>query len=265
MTAVGSDTTFFTFPNTNRNIAAGGLLLLVTTDPAGDPNHPLATGWNVTKDENNQVNGVGAHSPRYMVANFAGDGLPDDGKFVLILRNHNNKRGKTDNLIDIAGFDDNLTVAKEEAGYTNLWPLKGGVRSATLSNNKLEKDQVHRRQRDHIWGTSSTNYGRNGGNHHDDAAWRGVGWTSVGYKRNAARNNVHGGTPGYQNNAVKSEGGDAIASVVISEIMFDTSRNLPQWIEIQNLSNTYGINLNNWSLFIVNHHLKADGEDYTER
>ena len=95
-------------------------------------------------------------------------------------------------------------------------------------------------------------------------ALRDVDWTSVGYKRNAARNNTHGGTPGYQNNVVKSEGGDAIASVVISEIMSDTSRNLPQWIEIQNLSNTYGINLNNWSLFIINHHLKADGEDYKD-
>ena len=125
-------------------------------------------------------------------------------------------------------------------------------------------NQVHRRQRDHIWGTSSTNYGRNGGNHHDDTAFRGVGWTSLGYRRKADRNNVNGGTPGYDNGALLDRGGDAKASIVISEIMLDISRNLPQWIEIQNLSNTKGVTLTNASLFIVNHSLKADGTDYTE-
>ena len=264
VTAVGQDNVFYDFPDADRKVPAGGLLLLVDTDPANDPNHPLQTGWNITKNAANQVNGVGAHSPRYMVADFKDDGLPDDGKFVLILRNRKDKRGIAEHLIDIAGYDDDLKVSAEDAGFTNLWPLKGGVRDAQLSNNKLEVNQVHRRQKDSIWGTSSTNYGRNGGNHGDDTAWRGVGWTSVGYKRNAARNSAHGGTPGFPNGAIKSDGGDAIAALVISEIMYDTSRNLPQWVEIQNLSNSIGVNLNNASLFIVNHHLKADGTDYTE-
>ncbi|MCE2400192.1 lamin tail domain-containing protein [Candidatus Poribacteria bacterium] len=264
VTAVGQDNVFYDFPDADRKVPAGGLLLLVDTDPANDPNHPLQTGWNITKNAANQVNGVGAHSPRYMVADFKDDGLPDDGKFVLILRNRKDKRGKAEHLKDIAGYDDNLKVSAEDAGFTNLWPLKGGVRDAQLSNNKLEVNQVHRRQKDSIWGTSSTNYGRNGGNHGDDTAWRGVGWTSVGYKRNAARNSAHGGTPGFPNGAIKSDGGDAIAALVISEIMLDTSRNLPQWVEIQNLSSSIGVNLNNASLFIVNHHLKADGTDYTE-
>ena len=271
------DDEFFSFGDKDVKISGGGVLLLPRTDPAADPDHPLAAGWNIDKGANDQVNGVGAHSPRYLIMNDegkrnfndgfnGGKGLPDSGDFVLILRSGTDKRGKAEKLQDIAGHagGNTLKVSSNEAGYTNLWPLKGGVRDATLSNNKLERDQVHRRQRDHIWGTSSTRYDRNSGNHHDDTAWRGVGWTSVGYKRNTARNDAHGGTPGYQNNAVKSEGGDAIASVVISEIMYDTSRNLPQWIEIQNLSNTYGINLNNWSLFIINHHLKADGEDYLD-
>ena len=268
VTGVGSDTRFFAFPNSNRTIPAGGHLLLVDTDPRGDPDHPLATGWNIGRAANDQVNGVGAHSARYMVADFDGNGLPDNGLFVLILRNHNNKRGSANNLIDIAGYVDGdnktLTVSVNEAGFTNLWPLSGDVRPATLSNNKLEVNKVHRRQRDHIWGTSSTNYGRNNGNHHDDAAFRDVGWTSLGYRRKADRNNVNGGTPGYDNGALLDRGGDAKASIVISEIMLDISRNLPQWIEIQNLSNTKGVTLTNASLFIVNHSLKADGTDYTE-
>ena len=264
VTAVGQDNVFYNFPNANRWIEANSLLLLVDTDPASDDNHPLATGWNIEKNAANQVNGVGAHSPRYMVTNFAGDGMPDSGEFVLILRNVNNKRGKPEKLQDIAGYDTTLKVGAEQAGYTNLWPLKGGVRNAELGNNKLEVNQVHRRQKDNIWGTSSSRYNRNSGNHHDDTAWRGVNWTSIGYKRNATRGNVNGGTPGFSNTLLKSSGADAKASIVISEIMYDASRNLPQWIEIQNLSSSIGVTLNNASLFIVNHHLKADGTDYTE-
>ena len=265
VTAVGSDVNFFTFPdNDNAKIAAGGLLLLVKSDPSGDPNHPLAAGWNVAKNAANQVNGVNSSSPRYLVADFAGDGLPDDGEFVLILRNTNDdgKLKKPENLIDIAGYSTKLKVAAEDAGFTNLWPLKGGVRSAELGHNKLAVSEVHRRQKDNIWGTSSTNYGRDGGNHHDDTAWRNDGWTGIGYKRNAAANNVNGGTPGYQHGTLKSEGIAQGSQVIISEIMFDASRNLPQWIELQNLSTSTGVNIDNWSIFVVNHNLNVDGADY---
>ena len=265
VTAVGSDVNFFTFPdNDNAKIAAGGLLLLVKSDPSGDPAHPLAAGWNVAKNAANQVNGVNSSSPRYLVADFAGDGLPDDGEFVLILRNTNDdgKLKKPENLIDIAGYSTKLKVAAEDAGFTNLWPLKGGVRSAELGNNKLAVSEVHRRQKDNIWGTSSTNYGRDGGNHHDDTAWRNDGWTGIGYKRNAAANNVNGGTPGYQHGTLKSEGIAQGSQVIISEIMFDASRNLPQWIELQNLSTSTGVNIDNWSIFVVNHNLNVDGADY---
>ena len=265
VTAVGSDVDFFTFPdNDNVKIAAGDVFLLVKSDPSGDPSHPLAAGWNVAKNAANQVNGVGAHSPRYLVANFAGDGLPDDGEFVLILRNTNDngKLKKPENLIDIAGYSTKLKVSANEAGFTNLWPLVGGVRNAELGNNKLEVDQVHRRQKDNIWGTSSTNYGRDGGNHADDTAWRGDGWTGIGYKRNAAANGINGGTPGYNHGTLKSEGIAQGSQVIISEIMFDASRNLPQWIELQNLSTATGVNIDNWSIFVVNHNLNVDGSDY---
>ena len=265
VTSVGSDVDFFTFPdNDNVKIAAGEVFLLVKSDPSGNPSHPLAAGWNVAKNAANQVNGVGGHSPRYLVANFAGDGLPDDGEFVLILRNTNDngKLGKPENLIDIAGYSTKLKVSAADAGFTNLWPLKGGVRNAELGNNKLEKDQVHRRQKDNIWGTSSTNYGRDSGNHADDTAWRNDGWTGIGYKRNAAADSVNGGTPGYKHGTLKSEGIAQGSQVIISEIMFDASRNLPQWIELQNLSTATGVNIDNWSIFVVNHNLNVDGSDY---
>ena len=263
VTAVGQDNAFITFPNADRVIGANSVLLLVASDPEFDQNHPLQTGWNITEGANIQAKGVGAHSPRYMVVSFAGNGLPDDGNFVLILRNHNNKRGQAAHLIDIAGYDTDLKVSAEEAGYTNLWPLKGGVRDAQLSNNKLAVNEVHRRQKDNIWGTSSTNYGRNGGNHHDDAAWRNVGWTAIGYKRNSVPSGMLGGTPGYQNNTLVNRGATAINNVIISEIMYDTSRNTPQWIELQNMSDTHGVDVNQWSIFVDNYHLMDPDTDYT--
>ena len=138
-------------------------------------------------------------------------------------------------------------------------PLVGGVRNAELGNNKWVVGEVHRRQKDNIWGTSSTNYGRNDGNHHDDTAWRNVGYTGIGYKRSAAVGNENGGTPGYDNGASKSADAAALDPVIISEIMYDSSRRLPQWIEIMNTSTTVGVNLTNWAIDVVNHSKMADG------
>ena len=260
VTAVGSDTAFFTFPNNdNAKIKAGGILLLVASDPSGDPSHPLAAGWNVAKNAANQVNGVNANSPRYLVGAFGSNGLPKED-FVLILRSHNNKRGTAEHLIDIAGYHMKLKKPAESADYTNLWPLKGGVTSAEFGRNKLEEGKVHRRQKDNIWGTGSAN-GKNEENH---TAWRDAPYTGVGYKRTAAVNNVNGGTPGYDNGASKSADAAALEPVIISEIMYDTSRRLPQWIEIMNTSTTVGVNLTNWAIDITNHAQNADGTDYTD-
>ena len=44
----------------------------------------------------------------------------------------------------------------------------------------------------------------------------------------------------------------AAAPVTISEIMYHTGRNLPQWIELYNHSLTDGVNLNDWTLEIEN-------------
>ena len=194
------------------------------------------------------------------------EGLPNDGEFVLILRSrkHADDTGKATNIIDIAGYSTKLKIAAEDAGFTNLWPLVGDVRSAELSNNKLMVNEVHRRQKDNVWGTSSTNYGRDGGNHADDTAFRNVGWTGIGYRRNATPNAINGGTPGHDNSSLKGDGAAATDPVIISEVMFDSSRRLPQWIEIQNLSTTVGIDLTNWAIDIVNHAENADGGSFED-
>ena len=283
VTVVGEDVSLFQFGDKDAKIPAGGVLLCVFTDPRDDDDHPVATGWNIDKGAGDQINGVNdgsdaskRYTPRYIVIKdndkrvYNEAALGDEGfpaEFVLILRSrrHNDDVGKDTNIWDIAGYDTSLKVPAEDAGFTNLWPLKGAVRSAQLSNNKWDVGTVHRRQKDNVWGTSSTNYGRNDGNHADDTAFRNVGWTGIGYRRNAAQGNENGGTPGYPNNALQSNETQAGADpVVITEVMYATGSrsNIPQWIELYNSSKTVGVNLDGWQLTIVNHDQDVGGGTY---
>ena len=260
ITAVGAIKRVFTLPEIpgGQAVGAGKVLLVTATDPASDPNHPLAPGYNVQKNNENQALGVGPNHPvKYIVRNFENE-LPNDGKFVLTLRTRND-RNNHEGVIDIAGWHDNLG---EDTGtsFTNLWPLSN-YPAPSANQNRFHEDTVHRRQHTGITGTKRSRTDR--GDNADDGAFRDHGWTSIGYKRNTRPSNAHGGTPGYLNNTLKSEGGDATNNVVISEIMFDTSRNTPQWIELQNLSSAYGINVNNWSIFVKNYHLMDPDTDYT--
>ena len=85
-----------------------------------------------------------------------------------------------------------------------------------------------------------------------------TGYTGIGYKRTAGDGAANGGTPGYVDDAAKVYNKDtdhekyAAAPVSISEIMYHTGRNLPQWIELYNHSLTDGVNLNGWTLDIEN-------------
>ena len=271
VTAVDSDKEFFNFFDKDIKIPAGGVLLLVTSDPSENPDHPLAAGFNIEKGANNQANGINADSPRYLIMKKGeagndkrglqptyadGEGLPNNGEFVLILRNGLDKEGKAEKLIDIAGYDTNLSVNSATA-FTDLWPLSNYPK-ADVPLNKLEANKVHRRQHAGIDGTRTTDKKDNA----DHGAFRDVGWTSIGYKRNASPSAAHGGTPGYPNGALQSEGDNITGPVVISEIMFDHSRNYPQWIELYNPSKMHGANIDNWSIFIVNHNDNADGTEY---
>ena len=243
-----------------RKISKDGILLVTNSDPAGDEDHPLAAGYNVMKNNANQANGVGpGHAVSYIVRSFDNE-LPDDGNFVLTLRTTNDKDNH-EGIVDIAGYHDNLKV--DEAGFfTNLWPLRNYSAPVIKDgrSNALPKETVHRRQHTDIVGTGTSH----GDTKVEHLAMRDIGWTGIGYKRNADATAQNGGTPGYPNDAIQSEGMKATESVIISEIMYDTSRNLPQWIELQNMSNTVGVDINNWSLFLANHNLTAaDGGEYT--
>ena len=80
-----------TLPNNGDvKIKANSTLLIVDTDQRDFPDHhPLLVGKNILKSEQDQALGVrgnNTHSPRYIVVDFKGNGIPDNGEFVMILR-----------------------------------------------------------------------------------------------------------------------------------------------------------------------------------
>ena len=258
VTAEGSETVLFDLPKLDVN-RYDNILLITASDPAGDPSHPLAAGYNVTKsDVDNE--GQGRDSTiRYYDADWKNQ-LPDDAEFVLMLRNDKSKTNH-EAIQDIAGRDSAGLSVNTPDLFTNLWPLKN-YPAPNIALNALEKDKVHRRQKPGIAGTRTADKADNA----DHVAMRDVGWTGIGYKRNAAATAVNGGTPGYPNNALRGNNdADAMDSVIVSEVMAtEGDRKVPQWVELQNLSDSVGVNLNGWRVTITNHNEGfADDLTYT--
>ncbi|RKU25365.1 hypothetical protein C6497_16015 [Candidatus Poribacteria bacterium] len=266
--------------NNNAQVAAGEVFLLLRTDPADDPNHPIAaTGYNVDKTAEEQQPGTPNSTVRYKV--FGGLDLPDDGNFILIVRRPDNHEGHRsgahndhgvaetgnadlDKVVDVAGWSDKVgrNGYPNAVSNTGVFPLHGFGNPFT-DRNSFKVNTVHRRQ------YLTTNDGRSGVGAHenknqdDRAAFRDVGWTGVGYRRGVATTNMHGGTPGYNNGALHGAGATITTAVYISEIMYADARNgsLPQWIELRNSSNSEGADLHNWRLTIINHADKDEFED----
>jgi hypothetical protein len=269
-----NDKIFYQFPsNDNAKIASKGVFLLVASDPRGNPDHPLAVGYNVDIDDEDQVVGSRKNPIHYKVMRkddqaayqYEGTGLPDTGKFVLILRRPDNgeghrsgadggkgvaERGKDDldKVIDVAGWHDDLHITNypNVVSSTNLWPLRN-FEKLDFNRNKFELDRVHYR----------SNRSSRGSHNDHRAAWQDAGYSGIGYKLQASDSAAHGGTPGYHGN-VRGKAADlADGKVVISEIMLSQGSrgNLPQWIELYNPSKTHAVNLADnagWRLVIEN-------------
>ena len=284
LTAVDKDEAFINLPNQDINVPAGGVLLLVDSDPYGDADHPLAVGWNVDKNAEDQIPGLKAlginasslHG-RYKVIQFGGhggkftSGLPNDGDFILVVRESHKKEGKAlanlgtgdiDRINDIAGYDGDLKARQNNPlTKTSLWPLK--AQSAPDSDkNKLVAGIVHHRQ--YLVANGRAGAGTSHGDKKEgQVAFGHAVYTGIGYKRQATNSSMHGGTPGYDNGAQKGKVTDlaapkdlAMAKLRISEMMLsqgpeDARTALPQWIEIYNPS-PHPVNLAGWKLIIEN-------------
>ena len=219
------DTSLIEFPDVS--VPANGLLL-VTNQPSDKT--PLAGG--------------AKKGLSHALLVDAGLSLPDDGKFLLILRNAKEKLGLNEAFVDVAGgggSDTDAFVREQTGDYdTHVWPLQVLQAPGGDTEDALGAGKVWMRAKADIVG------------YHKDA-WAESAFTGIGYDRKVFDSAATAGTPGYPNGAVKTEAATPKGSITLSEIMFDSAnRTLPQWIELYNASKTEALNLNRWKLEIQN-------------
>ena len=238
------DTSLVIFPDVS--VPAEGLLLLTNSDPTAEGN--LLSGGDDIATAKAEVKGS---SHLYLVN--AGLSLPDDGKFLLILRNAKEKRGLNEAFVDVAGGGGSGTdafVREQEGDYdTYVWPLQVLEAPGDATEDALSSGKVWLRAKADIVG------------YHRDA-WAEAAFTGVGYDRKVSKSAETAGTPGYPNGAVKTEAPTPKGAITISEVMLDSAGGtLPQWVELYNASKTDALNLNRWELEIQN----VDSEDLVGR
>ena len=226
------DVSLIVFPDVS--VPANGLLLLTHSKPADTR---LAAGDDIASDGKN---GGLAH----LTLVNSGLALPDDGKFLLILRNAQGKLGKNAAFVDVAGGGGSGTdafIREQEGKYdTHVWPLQVLDAPGGDTEDALGSGKVWRRAKADVVG------------YHKDA-WTEAAFTGLGYDRQVTQSAATAGTPGYPNGAAKATAATPKGSVTISEIMVDAADGtLPQWIELYNRSKTEVLNLNRWKLELQN-------------
>ena len=240
------DTSLVAF-TTDVSVPAEGLLLITNSDPTADGNL-LAGGDDITTAKAE----VKGSSHLYLVN--AGLSLPDNGQFLLILRNATKKLGLNEAFVDVAGGGGSGTdafVREQEGDYdTYVWPLQVLEAPGDATEDALSSGKVWLRAKADIVG------------YHRDA-WAEAAFTGVGYDRKVTKSAETAGTPGYPNGAVKTEAPTPRGAITISEVMLDSAGGtLPQWVELYNSSKTDALNINRWELEIQN---VADSEDLVGR
>ena len=224
-----------------HTIPAQGVLLLVGSDPFEDTEHPLAAGIKINKDTSlaRREKKTGTASRYYVDARLQ---LSDTEPTLLVLRDAENKKRTSENIVDLTG-----TLYIEDASMnfqTQLWPLQGTEAGSDDVLRSLDEafvaGKVYQRRR-RSTGTA-------------EHTWVQRWYTGVGYKRIAKKVAANGGTPGFPNDAVKKQTAELLegATVRISEIMYTPGRSMPQWIELYNSAATQAINLKDWQLQFEN-------------
>ncbi len=233
------------FPDKDYKLGAGKILLIVNKDPLETP---LASGKKFGDADG--MTTVGAHQGQggimtdamYYDAKGGLNALPESGKFLLVLRNTNNKEASHENIIDITG----TFFHPDTSRATSIWPLlatpegHGDVIDGAPPE-EFKAPFVYERKK------ADSGFGRH--------AWGVRGYTGIGYDRAADDSGANGGTPGFPNDSLKEKPG-ALSdsdSISISEIMVvSNDGRYPQWIELRNSSATQGVNLDAWRLRIRN-------------
>ena len=228
------DVSLIVFPDVS--VPANGLLLITHSAP---DKTPLAAGDDIAGSADGKNGGL---THLYLVNSELA--LPDDGKFLLILRNVKGKLGENEAFVDVAGgggSDTDAFIREQEGKYdTHVWPLQVLDAPGGDTEDALSSGAVWQRAKADVVG------------YHKDA-WTTAAFTGLGYDRQVTQSAATAGTPGYPNGAAKATVATPKGSVTISEIMVDTADGtLPQWIELYNKSKTEVLNLNRWKLELQN-------------
>ena len=235
-TKVGEDTALAVFPNDGHYmIPAMGVVIIVNSDPFGDDDHPIAAGTKLNKGE------ARVERPAAGSTYFVSDKLSlGTGDYMLVLRNGYDANNLQNKIIDITG----AKYIPDEAFSTSVWPLKGTAKGhgnvfhADLVDETFKAGLVYHRN----VATAGT----------AENTWTRAGYNGIGYKRNVENNLQNGGTPGFHGGPIAKSATLAENSISISEIMYETARNSPQWIELYNNSATQAVNLAAWKLMFEN-------------
>ena len=265
-----TDTNLFSFPRIK--LQPGEYLVVYNRHPGETV---LAGGVNVEDVlEGKQVNKGASHL--YIVREDLN--LPATGKFLLLLRNGNDKAGTHEKLVDYAGngFFERVETNKFN---TDVWPFIGWKVPADVDNADFGGDNT--------FSSANQSFGRNvtltdkgmyrpnsGANRVHKDHWQSFGFMGTGYDREVDPRTAPG-TPGYENRVVNVISDDREGAtgktaynfggtVTISEIMYDAGPrwNLVQWIELYNSSMTETVNLDGWTMEIRNE--STDVESYVD-
>ena len=270
VTANDKDTNLFSLPK--FKLQPGEYLVVYNRDPGETV---LAGGVSVEDVlEGKQVNKGASHL--YIVRE--GLDLPATGKFLLLLRNGNDKVATHEKLVDFAG---NGFFERVEANKfnTDVWPFIGWKTPGDVDNADFGGDNT--------FASANQSFGRNvtltdkgmyrpnsGANRVHKDHWQSFEFMGTGYDREVDPR-TSPGTPGYENRNVNVISDDREGAtgktaytfggtVTISEIMYDAGPrwNLIQWIELYNSSTTETVNLEGWTMEIRNE--STDVESYVD-
>ena len=247
VTGVGADTDLVNLPR--YTLDPGEILLLQRRHPKFTD---LADGIHIGNFDEPKNRGA-AH--KYFVD--PGLDFPNTGQFVVLLRSESDKNGQDAAIEDYAGNGFFLDTSTEF--NTEFWPRKGQPRPTDVASfgNYSSFGSL-----DSAW--ARLRYQRDDGHHKD--AWEIVGTQGgIGYAPEADRS-VSPGTPGYENDALRTRIDDRdfrtpitsreynTGEITISEIMSDggPQQNKAQWIELYNSSLTQAVNLEGWEIEVRN-------------
>ena len=238
VTAVDEESDGVVLPKSE--IPAQGYLLIVSTDPL----ETILAGGVPAGVREADVFYRGLKHLYHTDANLQ---MPNDKKFMIVLRNGNDANKSPEKIEDVVG----AIFGNSDADGTEISPLRGWSAPDNLEDFGTPSFGGNR-----AWARNKSEGNRFHKEHWDAVAYSG----GVGYDPKVGSDEAVG-TPGYPNKAAEKHADMEDGGVIISEIMFDAGEGgrLVQWIELYNASITEAVNISGWTLEIRN---KDEVESY---